>query len=160
MLKRQRRTLLLVRIGLAISVCLNVVFFKSKLLAAFVDLRVDADSLFPPITNWTVVTGALECMAVIVMVTASVSGASRAFVTVTRLLKYYFLVQLIVSVLELIADRAVGPLLISDICRFLALISLLVLIDFQHDSSVTRGRGREARRAALKQATAKPRLHT
>jgi hypothetical protein len=150
MLKRQRRTMLLVRIGLAISVCLNVVFFKWRLLAAFVDLPADAGSLLPPVTAWTVSTGVFEFIAALLLVTALTKGKGGVFLVATRLLKYYFLMQLIVSVLGLIADGAASPLVISDICRFLASMSLLALIDFDQDLRLTRDRARDVRRAALK----------
>jgi hypothetical protein len=148
MLKRQRRTMLLVRIGLAISMLLNVALLNWRLLTAFIDLPLDVDSLLPPVTSWTVVTGMVECAAVIVMVMASMKGASKTFITVTRFLKYYFLMQLLVSVLALTADGMTIVLAISDICRFLVLISLLVFIDFDQDLRLTIDRAREARRVA------------
>ena len=148
MLKRQRQTMLLVRVGLAISICLNVVFFKWRLLAAFIVLPLDVDALLPPVTAWTVVTGALECVAAVVMVTASMKGTSRTFITVTQVLKYYFLMQLLVSVLALLTNGVASVFAISDICRFLVLISLLVFIDFDQDLGLTRDRAREARREA------------
>jgi hypothetical protein len=150
MLKRQRRTMLLARMGLAISVLLNVFLFKWRLLTALIDLPLDVDSLLPPVTSWTVVTGVLECMAATVIVTASMKGTSRTFTTVTRFLKYYFLMQLLISVLALLADGVTSVFVISDICRFLVLISLLAFIDFDQDLRLTRDRVREARRGAAK----------
>jgi hypothetical protein len=150
MLKRQRRTMLLVRLGLAISVCLNVVFFKWRLLAAFVDLPDDAGSLFPSVTSWTVSTGVCEFIAAVLLATASTKGKGGVFFVATRLLKYYFLIQLIVSVLALIANGVASPSVISDICRFLVLISLLVLMDFDQTLRLTRDRAREARRGAAR----------
>jgi hypothetical protein len=148
MLKRQRQTMLLVRFGLAISVCLNVVLFKWRLLTVFIELPAEVDSLLPPVTSWSVATGVLECMAAILMVTASMKGTGRTSFIVTRLLKYYFLMQLLVSVLALMADGMASVFAISDICRFLVLISLLVFIDFDQDLRLTRDRAREARRVA------------
>lgn len=151
--------MLLARVGLAISVLLNVVFFKWRLLTAFIDLPLDVDSLLPSVTSWTVVTGVLECVAVVVMVTASMKGTSRTFITATRFLKYYFLMQLLVSVLALMADGIANPLAISDMCRFLVLISLLVFIDFDEDLRLTRDRAREARRVAGRSRLQKSRIH-
>jgi hypothetical protein len=148
MLKRQRQTMLLVRIGLAISVLLNVALFKWRLLTTFINLPLDVDSLLPPVTSWTAATGMLECMAAILMVTASMKGTGRTFFTVTRLLKYYFLMQLLFSVLALMTDGMTSVFAISDICRLLVLIPLLVFIDFDQDVRLTRDRAREARRVA------------
>jgi hypothetical protein len=159
MLKRQRQTMLLVRIGLAISVLLNVAVLKWRLLTAFIDLPLDVDSLLPSVTSWTVVTGVLECMAAIVMVAASMKGTSRTFITVTRFLKYYFLMQLLISVLALLADGMASVFAISDICRFLVLISLLVFIDFDQDLRLARDRARGQTRNS-KKSIAKSRLHT
>jgi hypothetical protein len=148
MLKRQRQTMLLVRVGLAISVLLNVALLKWRLLTAFIDLPIDVESLLPSVTSWTVVTGVLECMASIVMLAASMKGKSRIFIMFTRFLKYYFLMQLLISVLALLADGMASVFAISDICRFLVLISLLVFIDFDQDLRLRRDRAREARRVA------------
>jgi hypothetical protein len=150
MLKRQRRTMLLVRIGLASSVCLNVFLFKWRLLAFFVELPADVDSLLPPITSWTVATGVLESIAAILLATASMNRESGISFLATRLLKYYFFMQLVIGVLALMVDGTASLLAISDICRFLVLISLLVFIEFDQDLRLTRDRVREARRAAHK----------
>jgi hypothetical protein len=150
MLKRQRRAMRLVRIGLAISVCLSVVLFKWRLLAAFVELPVEGDFSLPPVTGFTIATGAFEFIAATLLATASMNGESKIFFLATRLLKYYFLMQLLVSVLALMADGIANPLAISDMCRFLVLISLLAFLDVERDVRLTRDRARAARRGIAK----------
>jgi hypothetical protein len=95
----------------------------------------------------------------VLLATALTKGKGGVFFVATRLLKYYFLMQLIASVLALIANGVASPLVISDICRFLVLISLLVFLDFDQDLRTTRDRARDTRRAALK-STEKSRLYT
>ncbi len=159
MLKRQHYTMRLVRGGLAISVLLHVLIFKWALLTAFVDLPVDVDSLFPPVTSWTIATGILEFIAAILMATASTKGKSSIFILANRWLKYCFLMQLVVSSLALAVSGIANPLVLSDLCRFLVLISLLVLIDFDHGLTSTRDQARLARRAALKNRLQRSPVH-
>lgn len=152
MLDRQRKTMQLARAGLAISVCLNVLFFRWSLAAAFVDLPADTISRLPPVTSWSVFTGLFEVITAFLLATASTRGNGKGavFSVTTRLLKIYFVMQLIVGVVALMVDGMGNPFAVTDLCRFLALISLLMLIEVDHEVTVTRDRARMARRAAMR----------
>lgn len=142
----------LARIGLALSVCLNVIFFRWSLVAAFVDLPVDAALRFPPVTSWSVFTGSFEVITAVLLATVSMRGNwnGAVFAVATRLLKFYFVMQLIVGVLALMVDGMGNPFAITDLCRFIALVSLLILIEADHEVAITRDRARTARRAAMR----------
>jgi hypothetical protein len=77
------------------------------------------------------------------------STDSQLIQRLTPLLKYDFLAQLVLNVIKG-ASGGVGSILaMSEICRTLVSISMLVFIEVDQNIRSTRNAAREARRAAI-----------
>ncbi len=152
MLYRQRRVMLLVCIGLALSILLNVALTKWALFTDLAKLPIAGSSLLSPIALWAVAWGAFEFVIVILMICTFTSARSRGFILITKLLMYYFMVQLLACVLEIMVTGVVSLMMFHNLSRFLLIVSLLTLIVSILDLNLARDRIREARRVAKRRS--------
>jgi hypothetical protein len=147
MLKRHCRMMLFARIGLATSILLNVVFFKWGLLISLADPLANTSSLLPAVTNASVALGVLELVAA--MVLAMAASGSGVLHRLVPLLKYYLMMQLLLSAVTAANSVFWNVFAVSEICRLLVSISMLAFVEVDQDIRSTRNTAREARRAAI-----------